>query len=258
VVIGGGGIDTVGGRTESNSPDVVVFSDVTLRLAGIGLIEGDQDQIVKHEGGIVEFVAQEASQPARRGLNVGDETAFVGIGNVPGECGQLVLGVIILEFSGINNLLAPEGISANVVHGHERVGEAEVLAFDVGLLVELSIVARAGEVLGIHLPGETNGIQLINNVGDVQVMDVVIVDVIGRSSDGGNIVQLRRMTDGSVVSQKGSSSGKGLHERIFDGIIVVNIVEPDDHHLPEVETIRGRAERGWSAEGGGTTSSFDT
>jgi len=46
VVIGGGGIDTVGGRTESNSPDVVVFSDVVLGLAGVGLIEGDQDQIV--------------------------------------------------------------------------------------------------------------------------------------------------------------------------------------------------------------------
>jgi len=258
VVVFDGGVDIVGHISESNSPDVVVFRSVLLGKTRIGLIEGDQDQIVGHVGDIAEFVVQKASQPARRGLQIGDETTFVSIGNVPGECGSLILVVILLEFSSINNFLAPKGISANVVHGHERIGEAEVFAFNVGLLIELSIVAWAGEVLGIHLPGKTNGIQLINNVGNVQVMDVVIVDVIGRSSDGSNVVGLSGMTNGSVIFQKGSSSGKSFHERIFDGIIIVDIVEPDDHHPPEEQSIRGRAELGRSAEGGCTTSCSET
>jgi len=178
---------------------VVVFCGIFLWEARIGLIECNEDSGVVHEGGIVDFVVQKGRQPTRRSFQVDDDSAFVTVGNVPGDMGKPVLTIVLFEFTSVNNVLAPERIPANVVHGHERIGEAEIFAFGESLLVELSIVAWAREILSVDLPSEPNRFQLIDKIGDVQVMDIVITDIEGRSSDGANVVWLGGMTEGSVV-----------------------------------------------------------
>jgi len=253
-----GSVDGGEGLAKGNSPHVVIFGGILLRETGVGLIEGNEDGGFVHEGGIVEFVVQKGGQPLGGGFQVDDNTTFVAVRDVPGDMGELVLGVIALEFGGVSNVLATERVPADVVHGHERIGEAEVFALDVGLGVEFTVVARAGEVFGVHLPGDPFGIQQIDDIGYIQLMGIVVLNVVGGSSNGSDVVGLGRMTQGSVVGQHLSSASEHLHEGIFDDVVVICVSHEDDHDFVEVESIRGWAIVGGSSEGGCMPSCPDT
>lgn len=223
-------VDGAESLAEGNSPHVVVFGGILLGETRVRLIEGNEDgRIVQ----MVDFVVQKGRQPFGGGFQVHNNTTFVAVRDVPGDMGELVPGKIILEFSGVSNVLAAERIPANVVHGHERIGEAEVFALNVSLPVELSIEAGAGEILGVDLPGDPFRVQQINEIGNVELMGIVVPDVVGGSSNGSNVVGLGRMTQGMVVGQNRSSVPKTLHERIFDDVVVIGVGHEDDHDFVE-------------------------
>lgn len=46
--------------SEGDSPDVVIFRGSCFGESRVGLIEGDEDGSIVHEGGIVDFIMQKA------------------------------------------------------------------------------------------------------------------------------------------------------------------------------------------------------
>lgn len=190
----------------------------------------------------------------RGGSQVDLETAFVSIGDVPGDMREFARGKIILEGSSINNLLAAERIPADVVHGHERIGKAEVFALDVSLLVKLSIEARTREILRVGLPGDTSILQQVDNVGNIELMSLVVPDVEGRSSNGPDVIHLGGMTKGTIVGQKLSFSGKNSHKGILDNIVVICIGHEDDQDSSEESSFLNQGDFGWSSKCGCMTS----
>src|SRR4029453_6569962 len=199
VVAGGfdGGAGDDGGYVAAGG-QVAAAAAAPTGTGAVALVPGDHQAGVLLPGRGAHQSAVEVLQPAVGRGDQGVVAALAGpvhvVVQVRGDehqAGQAPGGQVGVELGERHHLGAPAGVVADAGEVQERVVLLGVRAGQV------SVGTGCGQALHVRLPGDPGPLQLVGEVGGVQVAAAAVAgDPLGATADHGDVVGQRRVGDG--------------------------------------------------------------
>lgn len=204
--------------TEKDGENLVVNGVVT------SLIKSEQNEGLIPEISVVLDLLNETTLPDRGESDVGVMSVIGHVGGDESPLGKSVVVNVAVQAGEVLDLSSTRSILCNRVKENERVVLANVVV-GIGLLVGVveTLETSVGQTFLVFTPGDSLGVQQVNDSGDVgrDLPEVVVVHSKLVTSSSGGIVGLGRVSDGPEVGQRNSLGSQVLLVGVVGGIAVV-------------------------------------